>query len=86
MGLPMSAALQNEIAKSSSVASPIVEIAQPPATPNYQVIRRNGAVTPFDSSKIAIALTKVRIPIHSGQAFRREAGHRSDLIPATIPI
>jgi hypothetical protein len=29
---------------------------------------------------------KVRIPIHSGQAFRREAGHRSDLIPATIPI
>ena len=28
----------------------------------------------------------VRIPIHSGRVFRREAGHRSDLIPATIPI
>ena len=29
---------------------------------------------------------KVRIPIHSGRVFRREAGHRSDLMPATIPI
>lgn len=28
----------------------------------------------------------LRIPIHSGRVFRREAGHRSDLIPATIPI
>jgi len=27
----------------------------------------------------------VRIPIYSGQVFRLEAGHRSDLNPATIP-
>lgn len=27
----------------------------------------------------------VRIPIYSGRVFRREAGHRSDLKPATIP-
>jgi hypothetical protein len=27
----------------------------------------------------------VRIPIYSGQVFRREAGRRSDLKPATIP-
>ncbi|MHC2390852.1 hypothetical protein ACVMFA_009503 [Bradyrhizobium liaoningense] len=27
----------------------------------------------------------VRIPIYSGQVFRLEAGHRSDLKPATIP-
>ncbi len=27
----------------------------------------------------------VRIPIDSGRVFRREAGHRSDLKPATIP-
>lgn len=28
---------------------------------------------------------KVRIPIYSGRVFRREAGHRSDLKPSTIP-
>jgi hypothetical protein len=27
----------------------------------------------------------LRIPIYSGRVFRREAGHRSDLKPATIP-
>ncbi|MGC0392465.1 transposase [Bradyrhizobium liaoningense] len=34
------------------------------------------------------ALTKaglLRIPIYSGRVFRLEAGHRSDLKPATIP-
>ncbi|MDP3603008.1 MAG: hypothetical protein Q8R85_17750 [Bosea sp. (in: a-proteobacteria)] len=29
---------------------------------------------------------EVRIPIHSGRVFRFEAGHRSDLMSATIPI
>jgi hypothetical protein len=28
----------------------------------------------------------MRIPTQSGRGFRFEAGHRSDLIPATIPI
>ncbi|MDH2348696.1 hypothetical protein [Bradyrhizobium sp. SSUT77] len=27
----------------------------------------------------------LRIPIYSGRVFRLEAGHRSDLKPATIP-
>jgi len=27
----------------------------------------------------------VRIPTQSGQGFRFDVGHRSDLIPATIP-
>jgi len=31
------------------------------------------------------ALLLVRIPIEVGQLFRREAGHRSDLMSATIP-
>jgi hypothetical protein len=30
-------------------------------------------------------LDGVRIPTHSGQGFRFDVGHRSDLIPATIP-
>ena len=28
---------------------------------------------------------QVRIPIEADQVFRREAGHRSDLMSATIP-
>ena len=28
---------------------------------------------------------KMRIPIHAGHLFRDEAGHHSDLIPATVP-
>jgi hypothetical protein len=27
----------------------------------------------------------MQIPTHSGQAFRRDAGRDSDLMPATIP-
>jgi hypothetical protein len=32
-----------------------------------------------------LSLVTLRIPIYSGRVFRREAGHRSDLKPATIP-
>jgi FixJ family two-component response regulator len=34
---------------------------------------------------IRLGSIALRIPIYSGQVFRREAGHRSDLKPATIP-
>ncbi|MHC2564447.1 hypothetical protein ACVIVD_006482 [Bradyrhizobium liaoningense] len=37
---------------------------------------------PFRPSTTAI---RMRIPIYSGRVFRLEAGHRSDLKPATIP-
>jgi hypothetical protein len=33
----------------------------------------------------AAAICYVRIPRQSGQGFRFDVGHRSDLIPATIP-
>jgi hypothetical protein len=44
----------------------------------------------FNSAEKAIPLAcainvELRIPIYSGRVFRREAGHRSDLKPATIP-
>jgi hypothetical protein len=35
---------------------------------------------------IQLKRTLLRIPTQSGRGFRFEAGHRSDLIPATIPI
>ena len=36
---------------------------------------------PFENWLVA----GVRIPIHAGHLFRDEAGHHSDLIPATVP-
>ena len=33
----------------------------------------------------ALFRVEVRIPTQSGQGFRFDVGHRSDLIPATIP-
>jgi hypothetical protein len=44
----------------------------------------------LDAENIAPVIPKLiaselRIPIYSGRVFRREAGHRSDLKPATIP-
>jgi hypothetical protein len=34
---------------------------------------------------ISAEFDSLRIPIYSGRVFRLEAGHRSDLKPATIP-
>ncbi|CAM5761604.1 hypothetical protein LMIY3S_00194 [Labrys miyagiensis] len=41
--------------------------------PGYQVIRRNGAVTPFDSAKITLALTKAFLAVegHGAAVSRR---------------
>jgi hypothetical protein len=33
-----------------------------------------------------VGASNVRIPIYSGQVFRREAGHHSEMKPAAIPI
>ena len=47
--------------------------AMPPSEPAYQVIRRNGSVSPFNSSKIAVALTKAFLAVEgtSAAASRR---------------
>ena len=38
----------------------------------------------FSASAVS-AINKMRIPTQSGRGFRFDVGHRSDLIPATIP-
>src|SRR6478735_4434144 len=46
-------------------------VSQPRAVasePGFQVIRRNGAVTPFDASKIAVALTKAFLAVEGSSA------------------
>ena len=68
---PMSLALEVSRPPSSIL---LVETAPAiAAQPDYQVIRRNGAVTSFDASKIAVALTKAFLAVegNSASASRR---------------
>jgi len=46
-------------ADSTSVASPVLA--------NYQLIRRNGAVVPFEPNKIAVAMMKAFLAVHGTQ-------------------
>ena len=48
--------------------------------PGYRVIRRNGAVTPFDASKITIALTKAFLAVEGGNAAASRRVH--DIVAA----
>jgi ribonucleoside-diphosphate reductase alpha chain len=41
---------------------------RPEAEPGYRVIRRNGAVTPFDPTKITVALTKAFLAVEGSTA------------------
>ncbi|WP_395664506.1 ribonucleoside-diphosphate reductase subunit alpha [Methylocella sp.] len=46
-----------------------------PSEPGCQVIRRNGAVTPFDAAKIALALTKAFLAVEGGGAAASRRVH-----------
>ena len=58
-------------AASSAIAAPLHS--SPPTTapgsvlPDYQILRRNGAVMPFEPQKIAIALMKAFLAVHGTQ-------------------
>jgi len=47
----------------------------PSSEPAYQVIRRNGSVSPFDSSKIAVALTKAFLAVEGNNAAASRRVH-----------
>ena len=49
------------------------QAAAPHALANYQIIRRNGAVVPFEPNKIAVALMKAFWPCMAPRALRRPA-------------
>lgn len=70
----MSLSLEREAAKSAPLIQLRSEsLAVPAATPPLQVIRRNGTVSPFDASKISIAMTKAFLAVegHTAAASRR---------------
>ncbi|HVV93900.1 MAG TPA: ribonucleoside-diphosphate reductase subunit alpha [Hyphomicrobiales bacterium] len=49
----------------------------PPAMPGLSVIRRNGAVTPFDPMKIAVAMTKAFLAVEGGSAAASRRVHET---------
>jgi ribonucleoside-diphosphate reductase alpha chain len=70
----MSLALASPAASRSVPAIEPASIATP-TEPGYQVIRRNGAVTPFDSSKITVALTKAFLAVEGSSAAASRRVH-----------
>ena len=46
---------------------PFSEAASTSPLANYQIIRRNGAVVPFEPNKIAIAIMKASLAVHGTQ-------------------
>ena len=65
----------SSVASSVPPAAPIVTRAA--SEPGYQVIRRNGAVTPFDSGKIAVALTKAFLAVEGNTAAASRRVHEA---------
>ncbi|HZH11111.1 MAG TPA: ribonucleoside-diphosphate reductase subunit alpha [Microvirga sp.] len=65
-------------AKAAS-AVPFISSAETPVAPDsgYGIIRRNGSVTPFDSSKIAVALTKAFLSIEGSTAAASRRVHET---------
>ncbi len=64
-----------------------IDLTERPATePGYRVIRRNGAVTPFDATKITVALTKAFLAVEGSTAAgsRRVHGIVEDLAEQVV--
>lgn len=55
----------------------VVPASHATSAPAFFVIRRNGAVTPFDASKIAIAVTKAFLAVEGGTAAASRRVHDS---------
>ena len=50
-------------------------VSKPSAQPIFQVIRRSGGVTPFDPTKISVALTKAFLAVEGGRAAASRRVH-----------
>ena len=51
----------------AATAPETVRVASGSTLPNYQIIRRNGAVVPFEPNKIAVAMMKAFLAVHGPQ-------------------
>jgi len=50
---------------------------KPPAEPGMQIIRRNGTVSPFDASKISVAMTKAFLAVEGNTAAASRRVHEA---------
>ena len=60
--------LSLEADRSHAVTPPGADTASPLATPSFHVIRRNRSVSPFDATKIAVAMTKAFLAVEGTSA------------------
>ncbi len=70
---PMSLTIETD--RAAKAAPPLAASPVTPSEPGRQVIRRNGAVTPFDATKIAIALTKAFLAVEGASAAASRRVH-----------
>ena len=67
-----------DIARGASASSPPLESELRAAAPGkYRVIRRNHQMTPFDESKIQVAITKAFLAVEGGNAAASSRVHRA---------
>jgi len=71
----MPSTLQVDSAAASAPSLSVESKARSVPEPSYQVIRRNGMVTPFDSAKIAIAVTKAFLAVEGNSAAASRRVH-----------
>jgi ribonucleoside-diphosphate reductase alpha chain len=67
--------LATETTPAARIVHSLPAAAPQPAEPAYQVIRRNGAVSPFDQSKIAVALIKAFLAVEGNSAAASRRVH-----------
>ncbi len=67
--------LASETARATSAAHPVPPVTKPFIEPAYQVIRRNGVVTPFDPSKLTVAMTKAFLAVEGNSAAASRRVH-----------
>ncbi|NIX75845.1 ribonucleoside-diphosphate reductase subunit alpha [Microvirga terricola] len=71
----MSSSLHTESTAPAALSLSSTSPATARAEPGYQIIRRNGGVTPFDASKIGIALTKAFLGVEGSTAAASRRVH-----------
>lgn len=71
----MSSAIETVRQARAAFPASSAQPARPVSEPAYQIIRRNGAVTPFDPSKIAVALTKAFLAVEGSSAAASRRVH-----------
>lgn len=64
----MPATSTSQISGTSIVPTIVRTSGDAPSEPGYRVIRRNGTVTPFDATKITVALTKAFLAVEGSIA------------------